>query len=197
MNTTEHYQLNQWEGSDRIMREDFNADNRKTEEALTELADTVARKVGQAEVDATLKWVKIGENVLSGSAYEVPVTISNAEDYRFFLAVFNITGAQTVGFRWTGYNDGISLGYVDRGEVIQQGVGIILGAAVPPGGLFAWYASSIQGGGNTDRNHNYSLLSGAATSGAVTAEIFSMPEYDGSRVLLNQGSALYIYGLRK
>ena len=43
LNTTEHYQLNQWEGSDRIMREDFNADNRKTEEALTELADTVAQ----------------------------------------------------------------------------------------------------------------------------------------------------------
>ena len=42
MNTTEHYQLNQWEGSDRIMREDFNADNRKTEEALTENIRTEA-----------------------------------------------------------------------------------------------------------------------------------------------------------
>lgn len=197
LQTTEHYQLNQWEGSDRILRTDFNADNRKTEEALTELAGTVAKKVGQAEVDAALQWVKIGEQVLSGSAYEIPVAISNAQDYRFFLIVFNISGAQTVGFRWTGYNDGISLGYVDRGEVIQRGVGIILGAAVPPGGLFTWYASSVQGSGNTDRNHNYSLLSGAATSGAVTAEIFSMPEYDGSRVLLNQGSSLCVYGLRK
>ena len=34
MTKTEHYQLNQWEPTDRVLREDFNADNRKIEAAL-------------------------------------------------------------------------------------------------------------------------------------------------------------------
>ena len=34
MTKTENYQLNQWDATDRVLREDFNADNRKIEEAL-------------------------------------------------------------------------------------------------------------------------------------------------------------------
>ena len=34
MNYTENYHLNQWEPTDRVLREDFNEDNRKIEEAL-------------------------------------------------------------------------------------------------------------------------------------------------------------------
>ena len=33
-NRTPHYQLNQWEGSDPVLREDFNADNLKIDEVL-------------------------------------------------------------------------------------------------------------------------------------------------------------------
>ena len=42
MNKTEHYQLNQWESTNRIMREDFNSDNVKLEAAL--LAEEAARE---------------------------------------------------------------------------------------------------------------------------------------------------------
>ena len=38
MTKTEHYQLNQWEKTDRVLREDFNEDNRKIEAALTALS---------------------------------------------------------------------------------------------------------------------------------------------------------------
>ena len=37
MKQTENYQLNQWEASDRILREDFNNDNLKLENALEDL----------------------------------------------------------------------------------------------------------------------------------------------------------------
>ena len=37
MTKTTNYQLNQWEPTDRVLREDFNADNRKIEEALDQL----------------------------------------------------------------------------------------------------------------------------------------------------------------
>ena len=34
MNYTKNYQLNQWEASDRVLREDFNSDNRKIDAAI-------------------------------------------------------------------------------------------------------------------------------------------------------------------
>ena len=42
MEQTANYGLNQWAAGDRIMREDFNADNTKVDQALGALAATVA-----------------------------------------------------------------------------------------------------------------------------------------------------------
>ena len=42
MEQTTKYQLNQWAGEDRILREDFNADNAKLEQALAEQAAILA-----------------------------------------------------------------------------------------------------------------------------------------------------------
>ena len=44
MNQTEQFQLNQWEKSDRIMMEDFNADNAKTEQVLADHSATLAEQ---------------------------------------------------------------------------------------------------------------------------------------------------------
>lgn len=43
MKQTGTYQLNQWDAEDRIRREDFNADNQKVEQALTDLTAQIAR----------------------------------------------------------------------------------------------------------------------------------------------------------
>ena len=42
MNQTEYYQLSLWDAEDRIQRTDFNADNAKLEEALTDHAAALA-----------------------------------------------------------------------------------------------------------------------------------------------------------
>ena len=42
-NHTEHYQLNQWSLDDPVQMEDFNADNRKVEQALTALENNRLR----------------------------------------------------------------------------------------------------------------------------------------------------------
>ena len=42
MAETGNYQLKQWESTDRILMEDFNADNAKVDQALGALAATVA-----------------------------------------------------------------------------------------------------------------------------------------------------------
>ena len=44
-NHTEHYQLNQWSLDDPVQMEDFNEDNRKTEQALTWLMNNRVRLV--------------------------------------------------------------------------------------------------------------------------------------------------------
>ena len=51
MNKTTHYQLNQWDPEDRIMRSDFNADNAATDEALYENAQAAA-EARQTALDA-------------------------------------------------------------------------------------------------------------------------------------------------
>ena len=40
MTKTEHYQLNQWDAADRVLREDFNSDNQKIDAALAQLQNT-------------------------------------------------------------------------------------------------------------------------------------------------------------
>lgn len=191
MNTTEHYQLNQWEGSDRIMREDFNADNRKTEEALTELAETVAQKLGQAEVDATLRWVKIGSASLSGDSQTLAVSIPNAEQYRFFLLVMDLTSNFTVHLKWQ--NTACDYMFSTGGAgIIDHAAGLFLAAALPLGGIFAWYAMHSLGSGGNRSESYYKLLTDGATSGNITVQL----QTDSGKVL-HAGSSLSVYGLRK
>ena len=56
MNKTNRYQLNQWESTDRILREDFNRDNLNLENALTGLNEAVtAEAAARAEAVAAAK----------------------------------------------------------------------------------------------------------------------------------------------
>ena len=193
MNTTEHYQLNQWEGSDRIMREDFNADNRKTEEALTELADTVAQKIGQAEMNAALQWVKIGEQVLSGTGKKVSVTVENAEQYLYLLILFDVTGGTYTQLQWPGTSN-ISLLNNSR-EPLGQCGGIIKALLLPNGGVFIWCA--IEGTHGNPYGDEQIWLSDAANSGNITVDILGGDANNQEAEALQPGSCLYIYGLRK
>ena len=44
-NYTEHYGLCQWEATDQVLREEFNEDNRKVDEALSNLASVLSKIV--------------------------------------------------------------------------------------------------------------------------------------------------------
>ena len=58
MNYTKNYQLNQWEASDRVLREDFNSDNAKIDAALGALtaADCYVKLVDATLEAETQKW---------------------------------------------------------------------------------------------------------------------------------------------
>lgn len=49
MKQTEHYGLNQWDPEDRILREDFNADNDTTDTILAELDGELEQKLGRVK----------------------------------------------------------------------------------------------------------------------------------------------------
>ena len=51
-NQTPNYQLNQWERSDKVQMEDFNADNAKIDAALGTLAARVSQKAEQSALQA-------------------------------------------------------------------------------------------------------------------------------------------------
>ena len=53
MKQTEHYGLNQWDLSDRIRMEDFNADNQITDTILAALDDELQEKLGGPELIAS------------------------------------------------------------------------------------------------------------------------------------------------
>ena len=62
MNYTENYQLNQWESTDRVLREDFNEDNRKIEEALKTAGAQIAvgTYVGTNQNNQTPRYIELG-----------------------------------------------------------------------------------------------------------------------------------------
>ena len=63
-NHTTNYDLNQWEGTDKVLRTEFNADNAKIDAALKANADAIAAEAAAREAaDETIAagncWVKV------------------------------------------------------------------------------------------------------------------------------------------
>ena len=93
MNYTEVYQLNQWESSDRILREDFNRDNANTEAGLLaigqkldaakeQLATKAALAALQAQVDA-LPFAKLLDITTSEETSQVDIDVSGIDLSQF------------------------------------------------------------------------------------------------------------------
>ena len=71
LNTTTNYQLCQWEGTDRILMEDFNYDNQKIDAALKATADAVpCVKLGEQTTATAANAVTLDLTGLDFSAYD-------------------------------------------------------------------------------------------------------------------------------
>lgn len=96
MQKTENYQLNQWNKTDRIQMEDFNADNAKIEAALTELAEQAAQidKCGNCMVYHT-SYTGTGSSGSSGAcsltfpSKPLLVVVTGASSFGVFVAGTN------------------------------------------------------------------------------------------------------------
>lgn len=123
---TTNYQLSQWERTDKIQMDDFNADNAKIDEALAGLAGQVARKAAQSAVSAlsqtvsghTAELAKKGNCRIDTQSYhgtdkygaEHPTVLTFSGQPTFFLVfgqyavIFGQNGAPAVSL----YNGGYS-----------------------------------------------------------------------------------------
>ena len=90
MQHTQNYQLSRWAKDDRIMMEDFNADNEKIDAALKANADAVgALQTGKADAAATaaaisaveqsVKFVKLGSGSAATANESVSFDLTNTE----------------------------------------------------------------------------------------------------------------------
>ena len=81
---TTNYDLNQWEGTDKVLRAEFNADNAKIDAALKANADAIAaeaaaREAGDEAVTAQLPTVKLRELTVSAAANTANLDISGLD----------------------------------------------------------------------------------------------------------------------
>jgi len=99
MKQTEVYQLNQWEASDRILREDFNRDNTNIEQGLTGLsasvaAEQTAREQAAEELEARMNarvdaipLVKLAEVQVSQAVQQLDLNVENFPLSRYFQLI--------------------------------------------------------------------------------------------------------------
>ena len=98
MQHTQNYQLSRWAKDDRIMMEDFNADNEKIDAALKANADAVgALQTGKADAAATAAAISAVEQSVKFVKLAAPqVTTELDESIVFDLSALNMTDYQAL-----------------------------------------------------------------------------------------------------
>ena len=94
LNTTDHYQLNQWEGTDRILRTDFNADNAKVDAAIAAVRDACPM-------------VKLLDTSLQTAASQMTVSLPTAvlDQYRELWAYMTLGSDTTATYIYLRLNN--------------------------------------------------------------------------------------------
>ena len=79
MNYTQNYQLNQWDAADRVLREDFNSDNRKIDAAIAALQDAI-------------RYVPIAEATLNTAGSRLSLNVSGIDWSSYLKAELFVSG---------------------------------------------------------------------------------------------------------
>lgn len=194
MNKTEKYQLNQWELTDRIQMEDFNADNAKIEAALAEQAAVLETKASQNDLAAAQKWVKIGEATLSTAAKTLTVTVSNTEQYHHLEMDFYTSGCYVVYPCWNGSTGPFRYAYYSSSEAAAiVGGHVNLYPICGHGLLVDWAGGGIDASGKKSANDSPGISNTLSFSGTVTVGITET----STNGKLAAGSKVVVYGMKK
>ena len=195
---TEHYKLSQWEGSDAVLRADFNADNGKIDGALhtlaagkaekgevTALGDQLSQKMDKSEN----LWVKVGELTSDAPASEVTVTVPNTEQYHQLMLHYTLSGPGTAFLLWAGSTPIVAFTDSNR---MSLAVGRLDLTAAHGGGALLVYDAHTRDNSGVSRNKNgSSFLTECTFSGTVALGLRA------SNGVLAAGTHLDLYGMKK
>jgi len=205
MKQTTNHQLNQWDKTDRIQMEDFNADNAKIDAALA--AEAAAREAAVATEasareagDAAVPLVKVADVTLQAAAsqFDVPVGTITAEEYTCLfirpLLDFGSTNSyctvrcnNTTGYRMAGNSkDYGGQAYSNRYAGNDTALEIFLNA----NGVYM-FSRSMTYQGNSD------TFCAQVTDNSVAENGIQTLNFILSEDTFNAGSRVIVYGLKK
>ena len=94
-NHTTNYDLNQWEGTDKVLRTEFNADNAKIDAALKANADAIAAEAAAREAGET-KFI-VGHYIGTGASGSIHYTVGAKPKFLFLAVMSDKSGAHYCG----------------------------------------------------------------------------------------------------
>lgn len=198
LNQTNHYQLSQWEPTDRILMENFNGDNQKIDAALKANAEAIAAK---ADAD-TLRYVKICEKVTESAAAAVDLIVSDV-DFTQYLKVelfARIPGmSKTVNIRVNNIADGYCYGATSGGSSGPSKTTTILASFQDKGyGVLLFYPPNAQAnvGCVTITSNGSSSFSGEQRIAPVTWENLTSFNFYIYQDNIPAGSRFALYGVK-
>ena len=199
MNYTQNYQLNQWEASDRVLREDFNSDNRKIDAAIAEAKDacpyvrllTAALPTDAAQLDLDVSALDLTQYYL----LDLHITPKAGADYAdaIMLRCNNLSEGYVNEDNAHGYLAYCSLGSMTE-YFCQLCFHVYLGSAVMGSATYgcldyAYWEKGLVHCSDTPAFYGLALS---------PAEITSLNLVSGtSGKLLGSGFAVQLYGLKK
>ena len=190
MRETSNYKLSQWDKTDRIQMEDFNADNSKVDAALA--AEKQARENADAAQAETLRsenlWVKIGETTLSAAAETVYVTVPDPEKYRQIQMIFTTGGCSYLHIT---VNGSMVAKVLDFSSTCS---GVIGFATLTTGFQTGYYIDCCAGARNGSASYGRTGFALSPTYSVSGSIILGLSANGGS---LNAGTHIDIYGLKK
>ena len=220
MNQTANYQLNQWEASDRIRREDFNRDNVNIESGMTALQDAVvqeaqAREAADAAASAAMNarvdaipFVKLFEISTENETQQMDLDLSAypLEQYFRLIIIPEITTVSTassahVCVRCNGISEKVyrqgsdSLSYWAEVPVGRSRGGCVLQLLEGGGIMHLWCTQSTL----LSNGYQESGMSGCSMKddGPAPADLktlnFVAPDTD----TIQPGSKIAVFGLKR
>lgn len=115
MKKTQTYELNQWDADDRILREDFNADNTKIDAAL----------------DAGCRMIKLREVVTAQTAHQVDLDISDIDWSRWQEVILDISSSEYKYFSLFFYRNNTLSGSHYTPGFLDSSTGLFGASGVP------------------------------------------------------------------
>ncbi len=193
MTKTTNYQLNQWDATDRVLREDFNSDNRKIDAAIK-------------AVYGAIPYVKLLDVVTEVQAEQIDLDLSEIDCTKYWqfdlFASVSSTDTAYIYVRCNGFTEGYRLNTLDASALFYlpavggENPGYVKGTIF----LDTAIAGEGLGGRWTKDNEFYTTFSAERYSidtKLVTPATLHTLNLFGNGTPIPAGSRFVLYGIRK